>query len=1127
MKRDRMNDNWAGAIRGIILIALFTLSLSSVVFEAGPAWAEERDFGSGSLIIPMASTWQSDDDGGIFEAYGLVYYLLESGVTVYWSIGQNKSAIDEVDLTISDITTSPIVRLYDHNGGHADLAGVTNTISYAGGPFLVDDEDAVLAKKVIDESNWDAVEVHQSLVPFAANIYREMEGAPPTLALMNNQESLETGNVDILESYLRLGGICGDCYEVITPNMIRDGWLDSDPVKLLWAPHWTGSNKDNDGDGELDDLTITNKVGAFIDRGGAVFAECASIEIFEHYGLFLTTNDFGHNGGTNDQDDIYHDHVEHPFAQIGDSPFKPMGGHLHNWRPFRSGDDNKIGVPSTPPESEYNNTVMIFTYDDADHDLGTTDDQWDYFVGGRKDGNSEKGYVVYLGGHRYATCGLGHESSPTQWQHEWKLELEKNTVAEEFTLTIEFDGGSSQSAVFNKTNYQTVKVGATLEIDLTGAKMDKNKIEKLSVNNLGNSAIEIDAVTLSWTGGSAEQKWKKLEDKTADVKILDKAKLDSGTRVEVSDVTIDTANPGASAGGCTDNDDCAWKSIAGVRYVLNTLFFLQYTVVNHEFTLSAPIVNDGELFQGSYEYPSYRGHLRAYDMTESTQTDAFRWDSADEVPSSAARKVYTNIPGSTDLINFSSANIASLRSPIDLTPANGDDTDELELIQIIRGKKRQPSGVLVEKPNRLGAIVHSSPLVIHESDFVGTERDTKIFVGTFDGMLECLDASDGTEEWTYIPGRLLDKLQNDRTDPTSINDYASVDASPTAKDVYIDGEWKTYLVNSEGVGGYSIFAMDITDPDDPELLWEKTDKDGDDQVMGHAYRTAIGRLLVDGSLAYYVFLSTGFPNPGSGNGGIHIYAYNLETGDKVWKFTSQYADSVNDIPGALTAVDVSGNGFVDRVYVGDMNGRLWELNAVDGSNPNGTDGFGREIPLFNAGVGNPISASPAVVNKDERILVLFGTGGAEWASDDASYVLYAIDVTHKKATPTYADGAGTIFWSEALATGEKLWAAPIYSGGMVYFVTSFGSMESNDPNKDRPAEGEASGNLHVLDIETGDEAWTQSDIGKVRGSLYIDDEHLYFANKEAQVIQVGSNTFDNEITSAIVKKRPGTWHQLK
>ncbi len=65
----------------------------------GPA---ARDFLTGALVIPMDNCYQKRDassapggqthrcnaasDDGIFKAYGLVYFLLQHGITVYWAI---------------------------------------------------------------------------------------------------------------------------------------------------------------------------------------------------------------------------------------------------------------------------------------------------------------------------------------------------------------------------------------------------------------------------------------------------------------------------------------------------------------------------------------------------------------------------------------------------------------------------------------------------------------------------------------------------------------------------------------------------------------------------------------------------------------------------------------------------------------------------------------------------------------------------------------------------------------------------------------------------------------------------------------------------------------------------------
>ena len=55
----------------------FTLFiLAAVVCLPLEAPAYERDFPAGSIIIPMDAFYQPQDDGGVLEAYGLAYYLL-------------------------------------------------------------------------------------------------------------------------------------------------------------------------------------------------------------------------------------------------------------------------------------------------------------------------------------------------------------------------------------------------------------------------------------------------------------------------------------------------------------------------------------------------------------------------------------------------------------------------------------------------------------------------------------------------------------------------------------------------------------------------------------------------------------------------------------------------------------------------------------------------------------------------------------------------------------------------------------------------------------------------------------------------------------------------------------------
>ncbi|ROR01935.1 pilus assembly protein [Desulfosoma caldarium] len=88
----------------------------------------------------------------------------------------------------------------------------------------------------------------------------------------------------------------------------------------------------------------------------------------------------------------------------------------------------------------------------------------------------------------------------------------------------------------------------------------------------------------------------------------------------------------------------------------------------------------------------------------------------------------------------------------------------------------------------------------------------------------------GKELWAYVPSNLLAEVKNlakpDYGHPSSCAHRTMVDLSPIAWDVYIDHdndtsrEWRTVLLGGERGGGDVYFALDVTDPDDPKVLWE-------------------------------------------------------------------------------------------------------------------------------------------------------------------------------------------------------------------------------------------------------------------------------------------------------------------
>ncbi len=148
-------------------------------------------------------------------------------------------------------------------------------------------------------------------------------------------------------------------------------------------------------------------------------------------------------------------------------------------------------------------------------------------------------------------------------------------------------------------------------------------------------------------------------------------------------------------------------------------------------------------------------------------------------------------------------------------------------------------------------------------------RKKVVYVGANDGMLHAFvvgkydssndrwlyrpseDSEIGTELWAYIPSNFLSELKelarlSYGNDPGCKHRYM-VDLSSQAWDVFIDHdgnrEWRTVILGGERGGGDVYFAVDVTDPDNPSVLWEyspirnllELDEDGTTYAYSYSY----------------------------------------------------------------------------------------------------------------------------------------------------------------------------------------------------------------------------------------------------------------------------------------------------
>ncbi|WP_287127008.1 PilC/PilY family type IV pilus protein [Desulfobacter sp.] len=278
-------------------------------------------------------------------------------------------------------------------------------------------------------------------------------------------------------------------------------------------------------------------------------------------------------------------------------------------------------------------------------------------------------------------------------------------------------------------------------------------------------------------------------------------------------------------------------------------------------------------------------------------------------------------------------------------------TGTSEIINYIRGADvldEDGDGNIVENRELIcGDPLHSEPIVVNYGDTdsdPSTDEQIMVYFGGNDGMLHAVNDEDGTEAWAFVPPDLLPNLKNileasshqyyvDSTPAVMIKDYngdGTIDPLGSPAD-------KVYLVCGERKGGTGYFALDVTDPATPKFLWRIAQTSGTP-----AATTVIPELGESWSIPNFAVVKTSAADPGTdvviiGGGysddntkGRTVLIINAETGAVIKQFSvTDHADMTFSIPSEIYLLDRNYNGFIDKMYVGDMGGQLWRIGKFD------------------------------------------------------------------------------------------------------------------------------------------------------------------------------------------------------
>jgi hypothetical protein len=531
--------------------------------------------------------------------------------------------------------------------------------------------------------------------------------------------------------------------------------------------------------------------------------------------------------------------------------------------------------------------------------------------------------------------------------------------------------------------------------------------------------------------------------------------------------------PVAAASACSSATPLLspFAGACGLPALLADLAAIPPATRSRETITTTPLVDGGVLFTASSSFPGGSGHLRALTLNGNRQTRL--WDAADMVPlpgcglppattpelaelvptftrNPQQRLIFTNLPASQGFhpVSFTAHAAAALQ------PLLGVDTvaAAAALINAVRGRSgtsaTTPAGSS-DRPARLGAISRSSPALAGSSpfDLAASARDQVLYAGAEDGLLHAILAgqwlpgrgydhateSCGLELWAYLPGSLLPALTHQPFDDPAALAAVHVDGSPLLTDLFIDSdgdgrrEWRTVLAGTASVQTVNrgvIFALDISDPYGPHLLWETAlPATG----LGRSRGVASGHVSIQDGATPRLFLTAGTagrvsaqgnPDPLGGSYGSMASALDLADGASLWHFIAPYEGAARNLaePPSMPALMLAAaSGGVDGVIYGDQAGRLWALDPSSGA-PLG----GRPVWQTATGAAEPIGGGIAVRNR----LALFGTGGVEHADPDGSYAVYAVEILPE---------GGRLLWSIPLARGERLWGAPSFDRfGRIY-----------------------------------------------------------------------------------------------
>lgn len=381
---------------------------------------------------------------------------------------------------------------------------------------------------------------------------------------------------------------------------------------------------------------------------------------------------------------------------------------------------------------------------------------------------------------------------------------------------------------------------------------------------------------------------------------------------------------------------------------------------------------------------------------------------AENIPVHSSRNVYTHyatavsndLTHSSNALTISNSNLTkAMFGTTALTNAQFN-----KLINWVRGKDTEDEdgdGVYSENRYALGDPLHSRPLAV---TYGGTAAapDVELFFGTNGGGLHAVNADTGIERFVFMPEQVL-SIQNilrnntagDRH-PYGMDGHVTVWMNDNGNNGIDTADPLDFVYIYAGMrrGGSSYFALDVTDRDNPKMLWTINGGGGAFAQLGQTWAKPVKAAVQINSTRKDVIIFTGGYDVDQDSATVQtpdtigraIYMVDAKTGALLWSggktgagtWNEAFIDMDYSLPSEITGNDIDGDGLMDVMFLADVGGQVWRFDIHNGNNASDLVKGGVIADLGAAG-STPTIANSRRFFHTPSVALVKGKNGPEYA----------------------------------------------------------------------------------------------------------------------------------------------------